>query len=97
MPYIKPAERLAFEAELEKLAAAIDVHAVDKDGNINKGKLNYVLTSLVERLHFTRNYDNMSNIKGALEDAACEYYRRRLAPYEDKKIAENGDVYRFPQ
>jgi hypothetical protein len=29
----------------------------------------------------------------ALECAKLELYRRQLAPYEDKKCAENGDVY----
>jgi len=30
---------------------------------------------------------------GALECAKLELYRRVAAPYEDTKIAENGDVY----
>jgi len=32
-------------------------------------------------------------IIGALECAKLELYRRVAAPYEDDKIAENGDVY----
>lgn len=32
-------------------------------------------------------------IGGAIECAKLEFYRRVAAPYEDKKIAENGDVY----
>jgi hypothetical protein len=28
-----------------------------------------------------------------LTDAAAEFYRRVVAPYEDAKRAENGDVY----
>ena len=30
---------------------------------------------------------------GALECATLELYRRKVAPYEDGKIAENGEVY----
>jgi hypothetical protein len=29
---------------------------------------------------------------GVLESAKLELYRRKIAPYEDDKIAENGDV-----
>lgn len=30
---------------------------------------------------------------GALINSSDELYRRKIAPYEDKKIIENGDVY----
>ena len=30
---------------------------------------------------------------GVFDCAAREFYRRVVAPYEDKKIMENGDVY----
>ncbi len=32
-------------------------------------------------------------VVGALECAKLELYRRMVAPYENGKIAENGDVY----
>ncbi len=30
---------------------------------------------------------------GALEGSKLEFYRRIAAPYENKKMKENGDVY----
>ena len=59
------------------------------------GELNYTITCLVRDYfrHNGRNYQAINDIMGALEGAKVEFYRRVAAPYEDKKIAENGDVY----
>jgi hypothetical protein len=38
------------------------------------------------------NYQHFNDVLGALEGAKLELYRRRIAPYEDTKIVENGDV-----
>ena len=59
------------------------------------GELNYKITQLLdEYLKFKGlNYENLNVCIGALECAKLELYRRVAAPYEDKKIAKNGDVY----
>jgi hypothetical protein len=79
MPYIKKAER-GPKAELTPCGA---------------GQLNYALTKLIHRywLNQGQGYQAINDIVGALEGAKLEFYRRVAAPYEDKKIAENGDVY----
>lgn len=59
------------------------------------GELNYVLTRILVaylKLH-APNYITLNDILGALEGAKMEFYRRVVAPYEDKKREENGDVY----
>lgn len=38
------------------------------------------------------DYTNMSHVVGVLETVKAEFIRRHLVPYEDNKIAENGDV-----
>ena len=38
------------------------------------------------------NYQTMNDIMGALAGAQIEFYRRKVAPYEDTKIKDNGDV-----
>ena len=38
-------------------------------------------------------YAEFNEAIGAIECAKLELYRRMLAPYEDRKIAENGDVF----
>lgn len=58
------------------------------------GELNYLLTMIINRYWKDRgNYQAINDIVGALEGAKLEFYRRIAAPYEDKKIEENGDVY----
>jgi hypothetical protein len=60
----------------------------------NAGELNYVFTMLAHSYWFThgKNYQAFNDILGALEGCKLELYRRKVAPYEDGAIEENGDV-----
>jgi hypothetical protein len=59
------------------------------------GELNYLLTKTVlEYLGKKPNYQLFNDALGALEGCKLELYRRKVAPYEDIKIEQNGDVYR---
>jgi len=60
------------------------------------GELNFLVTELC--LAFVDgiggpSYLAFNSAIGALECAKLELYRRMVAPYEDAKMAENGDVY----
>jgi hypothetical protein len=58
------------------------------------GELNYALT-MICREYIEDNgvsYQAYNDIIGALEGCKLEFYRRSVAPYEDIKISENGDV-----
>jgi hypothetical protein len=58
------------------------------------GELNYVITRLCRDYWRDRgSYQAINDVLGALEGAKLEFYRRVAAPYEERKIAENGDVY----
>ena len=59
------------------------------------GKLNFAITKLCEeyRNMMGDSYCTWNTIIGALECAKLEYARRVVAPYEDRKCDENGDVY----
>jgi hypothetical protein len=59
------------------------------------GELNYILTTIIKNYFRDRGgrYQQINDVLGALEGAKMEFYRRIVAPYEDTKIAENGDVY----
>ena len=59
------------------------------------GELNFVLTQVCIEFfnHSGQNYQAHNDILGALAGAQLEWYRRVVAPYEDGKKAENGDVY----
>ncbi len=59
------------------------------------GELNFKLTKACIN-YLEKNglsYQNLNDCIGALEGAKAELQRRVVAPYEDAKIAENGDVY----
>jgi len=59
------------------------------------GELNFQITRLVQSYlgNSLGNYAAFNDAVGALECAKLELYRRMVAPYEDQKIQENGDVY----
>jgi hypothetical protein len=84
MPYILPERRTAFDASLETLAAAIN----------SEGELNYCIYKLscllAERIG--PSYDNLSLCSSAMEHAKLEWYRKKLVPYEEEKIRQNGDI-----
>ena len=67
----------------------------------NAGELNYAITRFVD--DYLRRmaeqdgrlrYAHLNEAMGVLECAKLELYRRVAAPYEDRKVEENGDVYR---
>jgi len=82
MPYIRQEDRIYFDDEdMERLETS------------DPGQLNYVITKMVHRfLGKTPRYEDFNAAIGVLESAKLELYRRKVAPYEDKKIEENGDV-----
>ncbi len=61
------------------------------------GTLNYIITRLCD--YWCRDWQGESNyakyntVIGVLECVKQEFYRRQIAPYEDVKCEENGDVY----
>ncbi len=59
------------------------------------GELNYLITKLVDSFLMGKglSYASINEAMGALECAKLELYRRIAAPYEDKKVIENGDAY----
>jgi hypothetical protein len=85
MPYIAQDDRDFFDDHL-----TFNVKAIH-----SAGELNYCITKLID--HYInshgKNYANLNSVIGALECAKLELYRRIVAPYEDAKIQENGDVY----
>lgn len=68
------------------------------------GDLNYVITRMAEERLWQRleydwdnvNYEDIAAVYGTLQAAAAEYYRRVVVPYEERKMAENGDVFTAP-
>ncbi len=82
MPYIKQ--------EIRPLMDLVVKAMVDVDVRVD-GDLNYILYSFCKK-HVPLNYNSIKNFCGELRQCATEIERRILAPYEDKKIIENGDI-----
>ena len=84
MPYIKPDKRTVLAPLVRQLVRNIQT----------PGELTYVLYALMKSTTEKMNvdYSILSSIMGCMECAKTEFYRRIVAPYEDQKIKENGDV-----
>lgn len=97
MPYIAKERRPEFEEAVNLILEAFfyDGHGGDWDMKtpVSPGDLNYVISSILWRM-FEANpsYTLGNNLVGVLECVKQEFYRRKLAPYEDGKIVENGDI-----
>ena len=59
------------------------------------GPLCYAISKQVAdyRLRQGDSFATFAEILAALEATKLEFYRRVIAPYEDKKCVENGDVF----
>lgn len=80
MPYISQESRHALEAG---------------SAMVTPGELNYTF-SMVAKAYMSRgglSYQTINDILGAFEGAKMEFYRRVAVPYENAKMAQNGDVY----
>jgi hypothetical protein len=82
MPYIKKEHRKDMDEVVDLMAKK----PVSVDGD-----LNYILYKFC-KFHVKPSYNNYKNFCGELRQCVTEIERRLLAPYEDLKIQENGDV-----
>lgn len=87
MPYVEQHERLPIDPYVDQL--------VEKVGTF--GKLNYAITKIVlgyARVYYPKaKYSASVVVMGTLVCVGMEFYRRFVAPHEDEKIKQNGDVY----
>ncbi len=91
MPYIPQERRQELYPLISKVAGEIQA-AVESGIGKRGGEVNFVICSLVDML-YDRNYTELSAAISDVECAKLEIHRRLLAPYEDVKILENGDVF----
>lgn len=86
MPYIA-------EKSVEQLKFITD--QINAMGAVTPGEINYLITQLLIKQASVHgvNYTNLNMLVGAAESAKAEFQRRVVAPYEDQKAYDNGDVY----
>lgn len=87
MPYIKKDRRADYDGDIDALIGELKGHSFPP------GDINYIFSCI---LHAAWNsdprYDTGNELIGVLECTKQEFYRRKLVPYEDIKVKENGDV-----
>lgn len=91
MPYITQDQRDELNDKIDGLVCKASA-LPDFDAN-RGGILNFIFTKIaLDVLNQKKQYATINDIVGALENCKLELYRRHVAPYEDVKIVENGDV-----
>lgn len=72
---------------------------VERFGPTSSGELNYGIHLWINKylenvleVEGHLGYETFNNVLGALEAVKQEFYRRVVGPYENEKIAKNGDV-----
>lgn len=86
MPYIDAKTRAYIVAPLNAFCRMVAHRPV--------GVINYVITRLLTSWIGSKpHYARFNAAIGMLECTKLELYRRMVAPYEDVKRGENGDVY----
>lgn len=87
MPYIPKKDREKYREicnQLVKILSSVPETKVD-------GEINYIISYLLTKI-YPVSYYSCNRAIGALTCATLEYYRTRLAPYEDRKIIENSSL-----
>jgi hypothetical protein len=88
MPYITKNQREFYSPFLGVLRDRL----ID---NPNPGEINYCLSSVIWSIfEDNKSYATANMLLGVLEAVKQEFYRRQVAPYEDAKQQENGDLPR---
>ncbi|MBU0846997.1 hypothetical protein KKH23_07370 [Patescibacteria group bacterium] len=86
MPYIEQISRKAVDAVINSTLKFID-------GTTHPGVLNYIITRIIHKAMGDKcNYRRYNELMGVLTCVSQEFYDRKVRPYEDEKIKENGDL-----
>lgn len=82
MPYINPEDRKRVDKYLPPKA------------ELTPGELNYLITKILHQHIEVKglSYTVLNEVVGTLECVKQELYRRVAVPYENSKLATNGDV-----
>lgn len=85
MPYVDEGRRKHLDPHIKEVMIRLT----------GPGDLNYAISRMANHLvkRLGKSYLTLDSTRGAINDAAAEFYRRVVAPYEDEKRQVNGDVY----
>lgn len=88
MPYIKKEIRKKYDKKIDKM-----FEILTNEHGVQPGELNYVVSKLIWNIFdYAPSYTSGNELVGVLECVKQEFIRRRLNPYENNKLMENGDL-----
>jgi hypothetical protein len=92
MPYIKQEKREFYRPEIDDLVEKLTNFSSPKH-IVSVGELNYVFSKILWTI-FDQNpsYTLGNGLVGCIECVKQEFYRKRLASYEDLKEKEHGSL-----
>ncbi len=84
-----PAQRYLVQEEISALSECLK----EFRGQERPGIMNYTISKLIQEVYGDKlNYFQYSEIIGLLDCCKMEFYRAQVAPYEELKRKENGNV-----
>jgi hypothetical protein len=87
MPYITQQRREELREPLDNFLKELSTR------DLSAGDLNYMISKIVWcEYNKNKGYTQANSLLGVLDGVTREFYRRKVAPYEDAKIKENGDI-----
>lgn len=92
MPYITKNLRDQLDPVIDELINKVNEIHSENPENTRDGLLNYAITTILNGTYPQTRYHQLNEVIGMLECCKQEYYRKRIAPYEDIKEEENGAV-----
>jgi hypothetical protein len=102
MPYIKKNNRSGLDLCIAQLINRIKANLPENKENLSNedflaiaGEINYSVSRICASLIGDVSYGKIAVATGVLENIKQELYRRIAEPYENLKIAENGDIQEY--
>lgn len=88
MPYITKKKREQWDWEIVRTGRSLIM-----SNDIGPGDLNYIISSIIwKAFDKDTSYTKANELIGVLECVKQEFYRRKVVPYEEEKMKENGDI-----
>lgn len=87
IPYIEREKRPDLDHYLDPLIK----HLQSLDVEDQDGALNYSITKAIKQI-YPEKYFHYNRALGVLSAVEHELYRRKIGPYENRKLSDNGDV-----
>jgi len=91
MPYISKEDRIPLDPIVDIATRVLERKPLDE----SLGDLNYLFSRIIAGAIGKTSYRKIAMATGVLENVKQELYRRLATPYEEEKMAQNGDIREY--